>query len=537
MRTARIGTIMPWGGDGNEGFTAANAPRGWIVCDGLEVEASDYPLLFSEIGNTYGGTGTGIFPDYTGKFFMPRLTNRVMVDLEREYLSDPHYQYGQGDVSGTVIDNTGTQFGTLIDGFGTTAVIKTIWSADADIDLEFSNPFLTLTGKYTSLAITDPDYGATITTLGRKLGINHTPSHSHPGNVQTAHPGFLGPAVFRSMNVTYDGDTAHPVCGDIKSVNHTCHLPGTGINMAPSWQNGRTMLDYYGNNQYEDTLPTGDKFQEYINDSGKNYWNQVPATDWHGGQATRHSPQATSQDVNFIADAHTGTFSYTPSKNHQMEAWPGLHPRPTDFGNRRNYYGHSKGVYNNLVDHPENPANYFYVTFAGSDSIGSGVDEISLPAGTDIRTNHGSGADAWVQYDKIHPWMQVDGGPFAKGTQVVQIDRTGTDDTNYVYTIKLSTPTINLTSWQGIIVFKQGTYPSTLSNFHDSNPNDAAFTSHNHGSFDIQMGRGSLSAPATFPVPDISIGSVTPQNLENALNIIVDTAQPSMMVTYLIKAF
>ena len=133
--------------------------------------------------------------------------------------------------------------------------------------------------------------------------------------------------------------------------------------------------------------------------------------------------------------------------------------------------------------------------------------------------------------------MQVDGGPFAKGTQVVQIDRTGTDDTNYVYTIKLSTPTINLTSWQGIIVFKQGTYPSTLSNFHDSNPNSAAFTSHNHGSFDIQMGRGSLSAPATFPVPDISIGSVTPQNLENALNIIVDTAQPSMMVTYLIKAF
>ena len=37
MRTARIGTIMPWSGDGNEGFTAANAPRSLIVCDGLEV--------------------------------------------------------------------------------------------------------------------------------------------------------------------------------------------------------------------------------------------------------------------------------------------------------------------------------------------------------------------------------------------------------------------------------------------------------------------------------------------------------------------
>ena len=27
MKTARIGAIMPWGGDGSEGFTAANIPK------------------------------------------------------------------------------------------------------------------------------------------------------------------------------------------------------------------------------------------------------------------------------------------------------------------------------------------------------------------------------------------------------------------------------------------------------------------------------------------------------------------------------
>ena len=75
MKTARIGTILPWGGDGNEGFTASNIPKGWKVCDGQVADAFDYPLLFSEIGNTYGGTGTGDFPNYSGQFYFPKLTN------------------------------------------------------------------------------------------------------------------------------------------------------------------------------------------------------------------------------------------------------------------------------------------------------------------------------------------------------------------------------------------------------------------------------------------------------------------------------
>ena len=102
MKTARIGTILPWGGDGAKGNTAANIPKGWEVCDGQQVDAVDYPLLYSEIGNTYGGTGTGDFPNYAGFFYFPKLTNRVMVDLEPEYLDDVKYQYGQGDVKNVV---------------------------------------------------------------------------------------------------------------------------------------------------------------------------------------------------------------------------------------------------------------------------------------------------------------------------------------------------------------------------------------------------------------------------------------------------
>ena len=52
MKTAKIGTILPWGGDGGTGFLESNIPKGWITCTGQTVSASDYPLLASVLGDT-----------------------------------------------------------------------------------------------------------------------------------------------------------------------------------------------------------------------------------------------------------------------------------------------------------------------------------------------------------------------------------------------------------------------------------------------------------------------------------------------------
>ena len=101
----------------------------------------------------------------------------------------------------------------------------------------------------------------------------------------------------------------------------------------------------------------------------------------------------------------------------------------------------------------------------------------------------------------------------------------------------MSANTINTASGQFNVTFRQGTYISSLSSIGDFDPNSSAFTSHNHGTFDIQMGRGSLNPPATFPLNDISIGSVYPESLNDALNIIVDTAQPNLTIVFLIKAY
>ena len=54
MKSAPIGTIMPWSGQSSVGDLPNNIPTGWIVCDGRTFGCNEFPLLASMIGNTYG---------------------------------------------------------------------------------------------------------------------------------------------------------------------------------------------------------------------------------------------------------------------------------------------------------------------------------------------------------------------------------------------------------------------------------------------------------------------------------------------------
>ena len=55
-------------------FAGENIPTGWLVCDGDVVSSTDYPDLFAEIGNKYGGTSPS--------FKLPDLRGRVPVGLD-----------------------------------------------------------------------------------------------------------------------------------------------------------------------------------------------------------------------------------------------------------------------------------------------------------------------------------------------------------------------------------------------------------------------------------------------------------------------
>ena len=549
MKSARIGTIMPWAGDGNEGFTVSNLPKGWIVCDGQLKDAIDFPLLASELGKTYGGDIQGVFPNYSGQFKLPTIGNKVLIDLENSMLNDAKYQNGQSDaftVVGSIVgDGSGDD---IANDFGPDATPIT-YNAFADIDFTFNNPNILLSGRFTGQTISDPDFFTSISTINRKLNINHTPAHQHIDSFQSAIAGFGGPQIFDTIGVSIGGQDSATNCSSItKSRNNICEITG-GNSEAPSWQNGITYTSYHGADNYEHTLPVASKFQLFQNDPGVDYWSTVPAPSWHDGTPTRNSPQAASQTVQRpVVGSFSDSFSYEPFDNdpttttkptHYHPSWTGLHPRPQINSNYRNYFGASTGnTYNGLDDNPEDPANHFIVNNV---NVSAGTDEIVLPIGTDIRTAkvEGAGASAETYYieDKIRPYKVVDGDGIQPGTYITKITRTGTDLASYVYTIELSENTLDSASGSTTLTFFEGTFPSTINSIGSTDPNEATFQSHNHGTVDLQMSVGSLKPPPTFALSNVGLGNVVPQGEDNALNITVTVSQPAMASVYIIKAY
>ena len=105
MQSATVGTIVPWSGN------ASTVPEGWLQCNGQTLEGTDYPILASIIGNTYGPTG-GLGPRSYGTynlgdvFRLPNLNGRVLTDYEDPYISNDaqyaHLLMGQTSASQAV---------------------------------------------------------------------------------------------------------------------------------------------------------------------------------------------------------------------------------------------------------------------------------------------------------------------------------------------------------------------------------------------------------------------------------------------------
>ena len=55
QKASPIGTIMPWtGSTSTSDLTPDAIPKGWIVCNGAQLLAKDYPILAQILGNLYG---------------------------------------------------------------------------------------------------------------------------------------------------------------------------------------------------------------------------------------------------------------------------------------------------------------------------------------------------------------------------------------------------------------------------------------------------------------------------------------------------
>ncbi len=571
MKSAKIGTIMPWGGDGNTGFLVSNIPKGWMVCKGQTVDAEDYPLLASVIGDTYSTTATMQdgngnhypFPyiDTAATFTLPNISNKAMVDLEYAYLNDTKYQYGQADAKDKILDSAGTKLGDLVkSGTGRDVTnyqnnTKTTWQATADIDFT-----LNLSGnlyfKFTNMILQAPDFIETIYTLPRKLGINHTPSHSHADSIPTVKSTFNGPMMFRtddgvlqtgSVSLGYCGINVTPIACQFKSAQPT------------TWANGSTRLTYYGDSNYENTLPATSNYMEFVQDStNQNYWSHVPASNWRsaGANATarKAGPQAEYQRQTVMGRKATATITNTePKKSHKTPAHTGMFPRPIVHQNRANWYGYTRNgqtppTQSGITDHPEALTPF---DVAGC-TLTENNRDVSLPAGTDLgrvySTGSGASAASWTQYDAICPFMYVTDRTgdnndekyryLVEGTQVESVKL----ETNGTYTVKLTqAPRGDQAAGWGTATnrklrFRWATYPAAL-NHQQKDPNLDSFLSHNHGSFEIAQGIGSMAGPPSHTASDADATSLIADSLENALNIDCDTTQPSLTLTFIIKAY
>ena len=306
MKSAPVGTIMPWGGQSSQGNNPANIPTGWIVCDGRTFEAADYPLLASIIGNTYGPTDTSIvgnFPDFDegDVFRVPNLNGRSMVDLELSYLQNSKYQFGQPDAEAVI--------GDLISEDGTGVTPPTIYSADTDLEFQL-DPIDTMAGKIQNISLNDPTWSKTYYTIGRKLGIDHTPGHKHKGQYTTAFPSGKYVQVFEAPTVQLSGSPNYE-SANLTGIQNT--------DTADQWPNGFGSMTYYD----ENTLVLTEETKTFTQD-------QIP----------KPALARTIPAHGAFTEAFTDTYNY----NHHMKQVTGVFPPPVTIFGKPNYYNGDAGT-------------------------------------------------------------------------------------------------------------------------------------------------------------------------------------------------
>jgi microcystin-dependent protein len=503
MKTAKIGTIMLWAGDGNEGNLLSNIPTGWILCDGRVYPASRYPLLSSVLGNSYGGTPiTGDFPHYAGTLKVPDITGRCMMDLEPEMLANSTYQYGQADAY--------AKLASLVVDDGLTVSIPTLISADTDLAFNVASD-IQFIGKMTggvganNISISPPSFSTTVYTVPRKLGINHMPYHKHPGTYESAQAFQAPPDTFSPSSMSVGGTRSLPNGCGTGSWNEATFNDAAN---AETWCSGSSVITFYD----ENTLIQTSQFNTFPG-SGTYDYTKIPS-------ASAGARVLESQ-------IYTDSFSSIPVSTHAEDAWTGMFPRPTETSNRRNYFGINTGVTGGtgLSDDPE----AVVATTVTGITITAANAQITLPSTTNLGTKK----------DKIVPFMYItsastSGTYVDLGTQVLSISLDG----NGNYLLDLSKPVAGAGSTQTTLTFRHGTFPTTLNS--TAAAQDAAsttFQAHNHASFDVTMTAGNLNGPTTHPVTNVQRGDVTPETITGALNILANIANPSLNVVYLIRAY
>lgn len=177
MKGLPIGSIVPWSSD------PSTIPTGWVSCNGATISNTRYPILFSIIGNAYGGT-------VGSTYRLPPLTSGLtgIVDVFRG-----HYNYlkrGQLDSlpngndahKPTSSSLSNDPFWSIV-GFGTNGDTgnnsQTVWSSTIDVVGQQNSNTVTFPAIYDDMEVRDGQYTFTVVYAGEALDDRHIPGHTH----------------------------------------------------------------------------------------------------------------------------------------------------------------------------------------------------------------------------------------------------------------------------------------------------------------------------------------------------------------------
>ena len=532
MRAAAIGTIQPWVGD------ATDLPDGWIECKGQTLDATEFPVLASILGETYGPSGglnSRTYPNYIlGDLFrVPNISGRLLADYEPEYLNVTELQAGQNYPSGSVGGVT-IRTGEI----DTTRAAETLDFTSKAADSPGTGTGLTFSlvtdsgGKTSVVRIGDvagsfASLGANFQ-VGETITISNTEFTTKGGSTGTVEDFVLEIAWIYSP----PGDVINPT-------NGTQLMTGDGSTITPPTSaNATADINFV---VADSANLTGTMRQFTVNPP--TYFRSiysVPRKLSKDHMAPHRHADPIAADAQYTAAVADGGFVAgfeCPNVITQQEG--NDKEKRLDFSSGGDT--HAPGV-------------YFVTRFAegvtlrdGAGPQASSVDSIGGAFGNANIGSHNATMPVWSG-----PIPRPLGGNW-------NASASGVANNNSTANLRESSNgnLANYKNWYGNLSADQVanaahwsapstslTYATALNHRRESH---TQMQSHNHYSFEVSMNAGFLRAPAIVPVDNIKIShtnsttqttnTITAQNIPSALNINMDLKTPALSMMYIIRAY
>ena len=503
MRAAQVGTIMPWVGDNS------SKPDGWLECNGQTIEAVDYPVLASVIGNTYGpanGLNSRTYGNYLlgDQFKLPSLNGRVLTDYEPSLVNVTNLQMGQTYPSGAV--------GGLITIEGETDITRTSQTVNITSNTAQLVLGTGVTGVGLQLTV-DCDINGRVgvsNVVNKGSGFSTGDKLTIPASVFSGNDdivlqiAWVLPSVADVLTPTGAGQTVL-IDGDGSTVSPPTALNATAdLNfVVTDSQNMTAQIRNFSVN------PPA-YFKSYYTIPRKLSKDHMPAHRHSGPDGTGAGYSLASPDAGYVEGFQCPTVVAAVEGN-QKE-------RRLDTGPGGDIDSVNPGTM--LVTYYEEGVTLVSTFQATKNNVAVVGQHIGMPAWT---------------------------GPIPRA-----LNGTFPNECNYRESSQ-SGFFANKKNWYGNQTADQvnqssgvsQTYPTTLNHMKEEMTGDPSINAHNHYSFEVIMNAGYVRPPTIVPVDNIQVQSnltgaptnVGVQNIPSALNINVDVKTPALSMMYLIRAY